>query len=161
MKLSQTLKIKDILAKTFLSKLKQGLRILHAEIMIEANEFRLCNLLHDKKNNRIVAFHGLTENHNKVIVNYANGSGIYYLEFDEIEPIKLTEDMLLKCGFELYLESNPYWYRLDNFCISVLGKVEIKQHFNDDYKLPYDVIYLHELQNLYWCLTKQELQVNL
>lgn len=131
-------------------------------IMIQAKECRLGNLLHDKKNNRIVAFYGLTEGLNKVIVNYANGSGIYYLEFDEVEPIKITEDILLKCGF-VYEEG---FYIKDGLAFEELedGRLLIDglgfSLYKDDFE-KHITSYIHELQNLYFALTKQELQVNL
>lgn len=121
--------------------------------MIQANECRVGNLLYDKKNNRIVAFHGLTEGHNKVIVNYANGNGIYYLEFDEVEPIKLTEEILLKCGF---IKKCSTIFIIGNFKITLTDNLFLFYTYH--YKI--ECNYLHELQNLYWCLTKQDFTTN-
>lgn len=71
----------------------------------------------------------------------------------DYEPIELTEEILLKCGFEydgafyfkdgIFLEYEDNSLRLD--CMS--DSVNIK--------------YLHQLQNLYFALTNKELNVKL
>lgn len=78
------------------------------------------------------------------------------------KPIPLTEEILLKCGFELkgiiFRINNGFANQFDvNYSLSrdiyyydsskhgIYKEVEIK--------------YLHELQNLYWCLCGQELTI--
>jgi hypothetical protein len=88
-------------------------------------------------------------------------------------PIPLTEELLLKCGFEwdgswLQLEL-PYARWHIAFWGGVIDKMSIRQ-----YKPPYDnpnvveigfasnyTEYLHQLQNLYFALTGQELNIEL
>jgi len=86
---------------------------------------------------------------------------------DSIKPIPLTEEWLVKLGFksnkyndEYSLELGSETYLLDceytdkgvfNFVIeSVEGK---------GYCLPPDIKHIHELQNLYFALTNQELTI--
>jgi hypothetical protein len=90
-----------------------------------------------------------------------------------LKPIPLTEELLLKCGFEwdgswLQLEL-PYARWHIAFWGGVIDKMSIRQ-----YKPPYDnpnvveigfasnyTEYLHQLQNLYFALTGQELNIEL
>ena len=89
----------------------------------------------------------------------------------EFQPIPLTEKILLKCGFKkrlssvcdfFYIGVNPYtrdWM----FDITWL-KNHIDYTYEDYpfYKNGYHKIkYLHQLQNLYFALTGEELEINL
>lgn len=71
------------------------------------------------------------------------------------KPIPLTEEILLKCGFDKYMIDNLYqlgcWqvYFEDTPIFRIIGcsLCEVK--------------YLHQLQNIYYALTNQELEVKL
>jgi hypothetical protein len=80
--------------------------------------------------------------------------GIGVVEWKHLGPIELTEEILLKCGFG----------RSDEHEMSINEPIEmsIDYHFKRCYLfggIDYikDFKYLHQLQNLYWCLTNQEL----
>jgi hypothetical protein len=80
------------------------------------------------------------------------------------EPIELTEDVLVKLGFEG--EMYEFCLLADDFNITVNlieNRVEISFFGNCEAELciKYNVKYLHELQNVYYCLTNEELEVNL
>lgn len=86
---------------------------------------------------------------------------VYVNEFYDLEPIPLTEDILMKCGFVkgdsvigecLCCTANKCWIGLywDKDCFILA---------NPHYTLP--IKYLHELQNLYFALTKSELKIEL
>ena len=85
---------------------------------------------------------------------------------DEVEKIEITEDVLLKCGFELIYDG---YYIKELYLIQDIRFDFLinKQNFElsgltykgDTYY--HNVRYLHELQNLYYAITKQELEVNL
>lgn len=71
-----------------------------------------------------------------------------------IEPIPLTEDILLKCGFkkisgwnEFILDDLRCEFRCDTMLLYYPFGVNIK--------------YLHQLQNLYFALTNKELDIKL
>lgn len=71
----------------------------------------------------------------------------------EFVPIKLTEEILLKCGFDI--KSVPY------HCIN--GNV-VLYHSKGDFLYKYtgiEIKHLHQLQNLYFALTGEELEVNI
>lgn len=85
-----------------------------------------------------------------------NSVVIHRLCFGDSEgyaPIELTEEILLKCGFE---EKN-----------SILEKDGIRLfkirdlYFRGNFPIKADVRYLHQLQNLYFALTGEELNVQL
>jgi len=85
------------------------------------------------------------------------------LDCEELEPIKLTEELLLKFGFELYYESL--------FCkrFELLSNTEICYAFSnvEDYKGAVGFSYVgkviqninnvHQLQNIYFALVGEEL----
>ena len=100
------------------------------------------------------------------------------LRYNQVEPIELTEDVLLKIGFEkgdtapryqryyweVYCEngkslrlSYDFYYdgqRRLNITFREMGGVE------NEFK-KYEIKYLHELQNAYFLLTGQEMEVEL
>lgn len=73
-----------------------------------------------------------------------------------IEPLKLTESILMKCGFKK-LKQTEYTvntFELDGIRIWVKnGRFYVSSLFPIDY--------LHELQQLYKILAKQELEIEL
>jgi hypothetical protein len=81
---------------------------------------------------------------------------IYYNGFvskiQDIKPIELSEEILLKCGYKSIRE-NHY---------GVLGHLiwNIEDRFYCD-KNGIQLKYLHQLQNLYFALTNEELTINL
>ena len=79
------------------------------------------------------------------------------------EPIPLTEDILLKCGF-VFAEDFNAWQTPHDFHIRVEDS-ELKQkkkvfwiYFDEQEDHPITCIFeLHQLQNLYFALTGEEL----
>ena len=82
--------------------------------------------------------------------------GIGVVDYYNIEPIPLTEDILLKCGF---IEDRKFYYlKLSDPVSIVLEKIReeyVEWHYDTPLK------HLHELQNLYYAITKTELIINL
>ena len=75
-----------------------------------------------------------------------------------LKPIPLTEEWLIKFGFE-YCDMRKE-YRFDNYCCVTLWAsglidftIENIEHFEVSVK------YVHELQNLYFALTGEELTI--
>ncbi len=69
---------------------------------------------------------------------------------DRIEPIPLTEELLLKCGFE----KRTWGITTPNLKLDCSFRVK-----GIDWSLR--VEYLHQLQNLFFCLTGEELDVKI
>jgi hypothetical protein len=78
------------------------------------------------------------------------------------QPIKLTEDILIKCGFSkwLDLDEEEYWRNEIELREFYFGDNDSNNGFYYDAESVH-VKYLHELQNLFFALTGEELQVNL
>ena len=81
----------------------------------------------------------------------------------EIYPIKLTEEILLKCWFKY--ESNHDWYELNVNNITLSINCDGEAYYYDDEEFMWVHIlktteYLHRLQNLYFALTGQELDIS-
>lgn len=92
-----------------------------------------------------------------------------------IEPIPLTEEILLKCGFE---ECTDYYFDGKSMFFYDIHKSlensEFYIYFNENNKICLSIMeeediiskslniqYLHQLQNLYFALTNEELTINL
>jgi hypothetical protein len=104
----------------------------------------------------------------------------YYIELEALEeyfenvrcsPIPLTEEILLKCGFEhetMYIVKNLYLKDYGDFYF-VLDEnngyyhVKLSNHgFEHEKQVGLGIIkHLHQLQNLYFALTNQELEIKL
>ena len=80
----------------------------------------------------------------------------------KFQPIELTEEILLKCGF-LKVRSDYEEAETFDFYYGVLyfDMANQSTKINNKYVLGFVPDYLHQLQNLYFALTGEELQVNL
>lgn len=86
-------------------------------------------------------------------VETLNGGGT----LDDIDPIPLTEEWLLKFGFVI----KNHWALLPNFCLGWITndnnyQIEINIAGVDKWVVK-DIQYVHQLQNLYFALTNTEL----
>lgn len=119
--------------------------------MITANEIRLGNWFKDYENK----YFEWELRHFELMT--------LSIDADEIikEPIPLTEDILLKCGFKKHLDTLYIHWSKEG------GMFEISTRLPDgSYGLWVNGTigcfqYLHQLQNLYFALTQQELNIQL
>lgn len=81
--------------------------------------------------------------------------------FDRIEPIPLSPEILEKCGFEENNFHSDHWYHVElgphiieyddgTYILEAVSGASVSNCFK----------YLHQLQNLYFALTGQELNYN-
>lgn len=127
---------------------------------MKAKELRIGNYVrHDNGNGAFtVEVVGITPK--EVTVKY--GPGVSTITQEEITPLPLTVKTLLKCGFsEVGIYENVYHrgdYRiyLDREANDGLLKYE-----TETYQIEIEVGGVHQLQNLYFALTGEELPVNL
>lgn len=114
----------------------------------------------------------VAEIYNNVIYCFDKyGEDLHCMEF--VKPIELTEDILIKAGFkkgynEIYsktIKNDFYEYNIsyqnvkDNkysFVASGYKNNELKRQIRLD-----NIQYLHQLQNAYYLLTNQELEIDL
>lgn len=81
---------------------------------------------------------------------------------DFIKPIPLTEEWLLKFGFDKW---NDYCYCNSKIAVEGLFKkfnesICLLRCGNDDYVELTEIKYVNQLQNLYFALTGEELEIN-
>lgn len=92
------------------------------------------------------------------------------------KPIELTEEILLKCGFSFDRKKNYFYISFNDIsqfieiyeCADDSGNLFVAYLTNDDIETensnPIFLLYinnLHQLQNLYFALTNEELEINL
>ena len=126
--------------------------------MIKANELRIGNLVYfNGSHNEIGDISEIMKNDLNKVAPYKIGINhiidIYY-DSHKLKPIPLTEEWLLKFGFEIEI---GYSHN-----IAKLGLIRIE--FGDNFYFDYlygrtKIEYVHQLQNLYFCLTATELTV--
>jgi hypothetical protein len=119
--------------------------------MIQINELRIGNLIQEGQVEQI---------DNSIDEVYYSGDGYYLSDFCcNINPIPLTEEWLLKCGF--YGEINGKLFLCPNHSSFVLQKNGIIKYKGLIFNNRKDRVlkYVHQLQNLYFCLTGAELTV--
>lgn len=126
--------------------------------MIPANQLRINNLVYYNNQHNEIGL--VTEIKTSLIpkidyVGINNRIDVYY-QTKHINPIPLTEEWLLKFGFD-----NKY--NKDKFTIIPKGILNYKNgrtYFNSWTILEKQPDYVHELQNLYFALTGEELTLN-
>jgi hypothetical protein len=129
--------------------------------MIDKKELRIGNsVMYD---NRIFQIAAITDEF--PLLNTAE-FGIGVVDWNNISPIPITEELLVKCGFqylngrtdgELTLDILHYEFDF------VEGELVTKSRYEEVYKrekLPH-IKSLHQLQNLFYCLCNQELTIEI
>ncbi len=81
-----------------------------------------------------------------------------YVEHDEIEPIPITEEWLLKLGFEPEEEDSAYYFSEECEYLQVVNYVDGFVFEKENTELV-SLNYIHELQNLYHAITGNELEI--
>ena len=118
--------------------------------MIKANELRLLNYL--QFNKQVFQVKEIKILKNRFSVNGRPPS--YY------EGIPISEEWLLNLGFERVF-TNYYWYQIrigdKRLLVSILGNIEIDKFDRTMIGFISICEYVHQLQNLYFALTGEEL----
>jgi len=78
---------------------------------------------------------------------------------DEIYPIPLTEELLLKCGFKNKCEGVENWYEKPMPSIGCLIWIKDKGYLTDVSEEILNIRYMHQLQNLHFAITGKELEL--
>ena len=89
------------------------------------------------------------------------GDYIDYLTDESHKPIRLTEDWLLRMGFDTHKKHDQY---LENQVYMTMDAIYyVAQSFEDDHgcwnHCEFEVKHVHQLQNLYYALTQKELKI--
>jgi hypothetical protein len=84
---------------------------------------------------------------------------------DYYQPLPLTEEWLLRMGFEY--EQDEKAFCITNELGVKYGVCKFENNWSlilyslDDWQVATHIKFVHELQNLYWCLCGEELKINL
>lgn len=125
---------------------------------MEATELRIGNyLLYNSDIKKVSSIH------NDNTIRFKDGSssiGCFIIKNKNIKPIPLTEEILLKCGFEKQMA----W----TFSVDLIGGIRFVYYLgekgwslnNKNYSDFPNLKYLHQLQNLIYAITGEELNVN-
>lgn len=127
---------------------------------MKANELKLNNYILLRGNLcQIVSISGLiSESVSAVMIDKHGEKRHLYGEMKDIEGIKLTSEILLNQGFTRDTEID-YRYYLDNISIAIdIDDFGLRLSDSWEYN---KILYIHQLQNLYFALTGQELTINL
>jgi len=108
---------------------------------MEASELRIGNYVNTERGFKKISF-----------------VSIDWTGFVECEPIPLSDQILLDCGFVSKLGKFGNEYHNDNFSIYTSEKGTFCFVWDNFLR---DVYFLHELQNLYHILKNKELTINL
>ena len=90
---------------------------------------------------------------------YAEGN--HHFNIENIDGVPLTEEWLMKFGFEKFIGNNILW-GLGDFCVGWYGNkyatwiIRMRQE-NNEMNFHSQIEYVHQLQNLYFTLTGKEL----
>lgn len=131
---------------------------------MEAKELRIGNWvnLYDDFNSEVT---GLTNTKKVWCVNNPTNEGCAWYA-DKINPIPLTEEWLLKFGFEEEEEQDELldtlMFSKDNITRVEFSNKHRQLYWHDNYSSIYhiELIYVHQLQNLYFFLTGEELTID-
>ncbi len=123
--------------------------------MIKASELRPCNMASTiSEEPEIIVIDGID-----AVEETISGSGLLDVSVEDIEPIPLTEEWLKMLGFEG--KDSDWW---TNGVIE-LGYISQEEFYEAELTFPnmkwrrLELRYVHQLQNLYFALTGEELTI--
>jgi hypothetical protein len=126
--------------------------------MIQANELRLGNLIHFPylgSNVEVIGI-ALKDDERLFIQTKLNNNSFFELP-EKYNPIELTEEWLLRMGFE----KRGLYYHFPNHDIFKLQQYKLNKAFwlrhSSESLDCVRINYVHQLQNLYFALTGEEL----
>lgn len=137
--------------------------------MISINEIRVGNLLKSYYN--IVEVYGIGKDRTDLILRRPNTGVDWCMLYQDLSGIKLDEEILLKVGFgrtKVPMKSDIEYidYRMGQFVLFILPKGIVEVEFCaahstiEERGYLREIKYLHQLQNLIFILTGQELNTS-
>ena len=122
--------------------------------VLKASDLRIGNLVYSKETNQLQKITGLTDEN-----PFIDAITFDYTNYDEIEAIPLTEEILFDFG---YGKKNDIYYKNNSLLRFIGNEVFYSRGEIDDAEFQEyitSVKYVHELQNLHFALTQRELTV--
>ena len=120
-------------------------------------ELRIGNLIYSKETSSIQKITGLSDEN-----PFIDSITFDYTNYDEIEPIPITQEWLVKLGFTIEKKPNgDILYSYKEYRYSLIKKENYDGYlFCDDGNVLRDLEFIHELQNIYFALIVIELKLN-
>lgn len=122
--------------------------------VLKASDLRIGNLVYSKETNQPQKITGLTDEN-----PFIDAITFDYTNYDEIEAIPLTEEILFDFGYgkkhDIYYKNNSLLRFVGNEVFYSRGEIDDAEF--QEYIA--SVKYAHELQNLHFALTGRELTV--
>lgn len=134
--------------------------------MMDKSELRIGNfvLYDDKPTSYFDIITQIYDNGVEILSNSAWG-GVTSRTLEQIKPIKITYDLLIRCGFIDHAQ-NRWGCRIelssvDELCFYCDMQDLRYQTKGSGFTRDFGIKYLHQLQNLYFILTSKELIITL
>lgn len=121
--------------------------------MIQTNELRIGNWVKTIYNE--LDYIAITEILDCVI----HSNKTKCVSYSSLRPIPLTEEILLKCGFEK--KGSTVYINIGSIEIGTVANGKRFYIQISSQNITLEIKYLHQLQNLYFALTNQELNIEL
>ena len=134
--------------------------------MIKANELRLGNKFYVKNENLFCEILSITQNATVCDVLFDDSSSYLraahgWAKISDLKPLPLTPEILEQCGFMKWGKYKNLWkiknvhsftlaFRSESFHLNVYPYSRFEQN---------DIKYLHQLQNLFFAIIGEELQI--
>lgn len=129
--------------------------------MIQSTDLRINNWTNHKNKNG--SFDLQVEEILTLGINVIYKKGVWFIRYEEIEPIPLTEEWLLKFGFEKKTFKSQPFGGICNFIKKYNNLIQIVIIFHygvfhlENEIMDSSIKSVHQLQNLYFALTGLEL----
>jgi hypothetical protein len=124
--------------------------------MVKANELRIGNIL--------IEYYSINDEPAQRYFTIKTGEDIDCVD-EGFEPIPLTPEILEKCGFNWSIYHQAFHKHDDEHKIYDINECHPNgfqfSTFKKNQLIGVPFYYLHQLQNLYMCLSGEELEVNL
>lgn len=122
---------------------------------MEAKEIRVGNLVLDN-NNKVVRIESILGNQYKVFVHLLDEETLTELRLDQIRPIDLNKEWLLRLGGTIDVDNS---FKINGYVS--LGELKIYNQYNEFavlfQKVCISIIkYVHELQNIVFDLSREK-----
>lgn len=137
---------------------------------MKAQDIRIGNLLtHTNENG---TFNIVVKEILESGINTHFNNGTWFIELDNIKPIPLTEEILLKSGFGMRddqyfliiptgVASNSIYLEFEIAKGDVFGSMWIDKETKNTRKIFLEIQCIHQLQNLFFALTGEEIKIEL